>query len=101
MRTITGKLEGPQEIMGDVTLTGMITGDVLVRSGAHLDLNGMCCASLRVEPTGSVDLRGTVAGDVTNDGGDLHVYGVVAGKLVEHGGSTVVHPGAIVGGVRR
>ena len=101
MRTINDVLEGPQILTGHVRLLGMITGDVVVASGAELQLHGMCCANLRIEANASVALHGTVSGDVTNAGGDVCVFGIIAGRLIDEGGSTVVHPGAIVTGTQR
>jgi hypothetical protein len=101
MRTIRDRVEGPQRITDDVTLHGMITGDVIVAAGGHLELHGMCSRSLRVESGGAVNLHGTVSGNVTNHGGRLVISGTIVGQLHDLAGETIIRPDAMVSGSRR
>jgi cytoskeletal protein CcmA (bactofilin family) len=95
---IAQSCEGPLEVANELALYGMITGDVTVLAGGYLHLNGTCCANLRVEPGATVALDGTVAGNVSNDGGTLHVRGRISGQLLRFRGETTVYPGAVVAG---
>ena len=101
MHRVSGTVEGVWEINDEVALTGMAAGDVVVASGGVLHLEGMCCRSLRIEQNGTVWLRGTVIGDVINAGGSLNVHGTIQGQLVDPNALAVIHPGAMIGGVRK
>ncbi len=53
----------------DGSVSGMIAGDVIVRSGREVRISGM------------------VAGDVIiEDGAIVHISGMVSGRIIDHGG---------------
>lgn len=96
-----GKIEGAVELSDELQLDGMVAGDVTVLDGGHLILRGTCCKNLLIRPGGTVDLYGTVSGDVTNQGGFLEVHGIIRGKLnTIDGGDTYVDVNAQVNGGR-
>ena len=85
-----GKIEGDVLIDSDLTLRGMVTGNITVVNGGFLALHGMCCRNLVVERGGQVYLYGTVSGDVLNRGGHLEVYGTVSGYI--HTAKVTIQP---------
>jgi len=101
MRVEHGKIEGDLSIYEHFTLHGMITGTLTVKDGGQVMLHGMVSRDLILDPGSKVDLHGTVTGNVLNRGGQLRVFGTINGSIREEGGSTVVEPGAVVGGQRR
>jgi cytoskeletal protein CcmA (bactofilin family) len=101
MRQVAGKIDGDVELSDALELLGMITGHVVVASGGHLVLRGTCCAGMRIEPGGVVQLDGTVDGDVLNAGGELEVRGAINGRLHAQAGTTVVHTDAVIDGQRQ
>ena len=102
MRVVRRKIVGDQTFTSDTQLFGMVTGSAAVASGVHLEMLGMVCRSLTVRRGSTVELRGTVIGDVINDGGHIAIHGVVEGRVLCNGGTTSVDPNAVVkGGVIR
>lgn len=77
---------------------GIVNGSVAVERGGVLALYGIVRNELFVAEGAQAHLHGVVAGVVLNKG-TLNVYGVV-GWIAQEGGSTYVHPDAIVEGVR-
>lgn len=92
------KHKGDVEIVYDLQLDGMITGNATVKDGIFLQLNGMVGKSLIIESGCSVELNGTVSEDVVNKGGNLEVYGSVNGRLVHQDGSTNINENADISG---
>lgn len=96
METITGKIEGDYTISRDLTLYGLVAGDVRVESGATFVLFGMVTGDVRVEHGASARLAGTVGGSVTNRGW-VALEGRVVGSLTNlEGGESVIHRDAVV-----
>jgi hypothetical protein len=78
------KIDGNLEVTGDYNLNGLVTGNVVVRRGGSLQLNGTCAGtpsllkkrrardhsrhcSRNVVNHGMVDHFGIIQGDVTSD----------------------------------
>lgn len=97
MRIIRDKVEGDTIISENTHLYGMIIGATTIASGVRFELDGMVIGSLHLEEQSSVYLRGTVGGDVVNNGGYLLVRGVVDGRVIELGGKTDIDPRAVIG----
>ena len=98
MRTESGTIEGDLRVEDDFTLQGMVTGDVTVGRGGHLELQGMVAGGLKVEDGATAVVRGMVAKDVLN-AGHLTVYGMVIGRLDSTtGASTTIVRGAHING---
>lgn len=94
-----GEIEGDVLIDSDLTLHGMVTGNITVINGGFLALHGMCCQNLVVERGGQVYLHGTVSGNVLNRGGHLEVHGTVSGYVyTAKDSSTFIAPNAVVKG---
>lgn len=99
MRLIRDKYEKRLDFGDDtVELTGMVIGDVNVRSGGLLELRGMVDGSVTVHVGGGVQLRGTVMRNVRNVGGALNIFGVVKGTVLHQSGTTTYYKGTIVNG---
>lgn len=78
MREEHGEVAGPLTISDDYALHGMVSGDLVVESGGHLQLFGMVTGTLRITDGGSAIIRGMVSKDVLN-AGQLEVHGMVIG----------------------
>ena len=98
-RLIEGKLEGAQIFRENVTLVGMIVGNVVVEGPGALELLGMVVGNVTVRTGGKLSLKGTVTGDLSNEGGEARVFGTISGALHKVGGQTVVDPRAAIGRV--
>ena len=84
MQVEHGKVEGDVEITGEFQMHGMFTGNVVVKAGGSLILHGMATKSVTLESGSFVNIFGTVSGDVINNGGQLQVSGIVAGKIIKN-----------------
>lgn len=91
-----------QKHPGDITIDaervelGTVFGSASVVAGGILYLHGIVTENLVISAGGKAIVRGTVGGDVTNEGGDLKISGVIEGTLRENGGKTVITGSAIV-----
>jgi hypothetical protein len=81
------------------TISGQIVGTLTVADGGDLTLNGQVTEDLVVQAGGRAEVFGMVLGNVVNRGGEATVYGRVDGRIIDEGGTTVVQPGAMIGGV--
>ena len=94
---ILSKLEGNFRCQNkDVTVQGMVIGNVVVTRNCRVLLNGMISGDVDVETGGRLDLNGVVGGSVTNKGGKISVHGTIGGTLVKGGGETLFDPQAKV-----
>jgi len=93
-----GKIEGDISVDCELTLHGMVTGNVTVVRGGVLALHGMCCGNLVVEKEAEAYLHGTVGLDALNRGGRLRVYGTVGRRVhTTENGDTFIDENAVVG----
>ncbi|HXQ25600.1 MAG TPA: hypothetical protein VN822_04255 [Candidatus Acidoferrales bacterium] len=76
----------------------MITGSATVVKGAAFELGGMICRDLVVEEGAVVHLHGMVLGNVTNNGGQLEIFGMIRGRLLKRSGTTHVDAKAVIAG---
>jgi len=93
-------LSGDLTLTSDVTMRGVVKGNVVVKSGVEFNFNGVIKGSLIVEPratayidgvitrdlllSGSTLLKGVIKGNVRpKHSGELHIEGVVKGRIVE------------------
>ena len=97
MEEFQHKIEGDVSLSSDLRLRGMVTGSVTVPANVVFELNGMIGEDLICEPGSVVRIHGTVIGSVVNDGGQVEIWGVVGSIDEKQSGSTIVHPGAVVG----
>jgi hypothetical protein len=96
MREIRDKFEGDLIVQQEqVCIYGMIAGNLTLRAGADVLLNGMVCGNVQVDG-GKLMLNGMVDGDVINGGGEIEFYGQINGHLHRLDGITRVSPGAVV-----
>jgi hypothetical protein len=93
-----GKIEGGITVGHELTVHGIVTGDVTVVAGGVLALHGVCGGNLVIHKDAEAYLHGIVGGDARNLGGHLRVYGIVGGQVrTTHGGETFVDKNAILG----
>jgi cytoskeletal protein CcmA (bactofilin family) len=96
MREIREKYEGDLVVeQEEVRVFGLIAGNLVLRMGAEVIVQGMVCGNVDVE-AGDLILHGTVNGDVVNRGGVIHIYGSIHGRVHEMSGITKVSPDAVI-----
>jgi phage baseplate assembly protein gpV len=93
------QLEGNQRISQELAFAGRVLGDVTVVDGGRFQLDGEVIGDVTVMAGGTAELNGRVFGRVTNQGGTVTIRGTVT-ELVDHSGSTVVEPQALILGRR-
>ncbi|MCK5280196.1 MAG: hypothetical protein KAK04_16695 [Cyclobacteriaceae bacterium] len=96
MKIESKKIEGDFVIQENLQFSGMITGNAIVTDGVLLDLHGTVGKDLVVKEGGKAVVKGTVEGDVINQGGAVDIYGNVAGNV---NGQANIYANAIVKGV--
>jgi hypothetical protein len=90
--TLDERFEGSVVVIGPrpTTMTGLIRGDLFVRDNSVCDVTGMISGNLLAERTGKAVLRGLVTKSCKAVGGDLEVYGLVLGDVMNEGGRIYV-----------
>lgn len=94
------RFEGSVVVIGPrpTQMTGLVRGDLFVRDNSVCEVTGMVSGNLLAERTGKVVLKGLVAKACKATGGDVEVYGLVQGDVVNEGGRVYVDKGAVVRG---
>jgi len=97
MQKTTDVMKGECLIVEDTEIMGIVDGFGRVER-TRLVVKEIITRNLTVHSGSIVELRGMVNGDVTNEGGTLHVTGMIDGALKRVPGSTTVEPGAVIQG---
>jgi cytoskeletal protein CcmA (bactofilin family) len=94
------RFEGSVVVIGPrpTQMTGLVRGDLFVRDNSVCEVTGMVSGNLLAERTGKAVLRGLVTKACKATGGDLEVYGLVAGDVANEGGRVYIDKGAVVKG---
>src|SRR2546426_489111 len=94
------RVEGGVVVIGPrpTQMIGLVRGDLFVRDGSVCEMTGMVTGNLLAERTGKVVLKGLVNKDAKAVGGDLEVYGMVVGNVVNEGGRVYVDKQSLVKG---
>ena len=94
------RFEGSVVVIGPrpTQMTGLVRGDLFVRDASVCEVIGMVTGNLLAERTGRAVLRGLVAKHAKATGGDLEIYGMVVGDVVNEGGRMYVDKGSLVKG---
>lgn len=94
------RFEGSVVVIGprSTTMTGLVRGDLFVRDNSVCDVTGMVSGNLLAERTGKAILHGLVTKAAKAAGGDLEIYGMVQGDVINDGGRLFVDKSAVVRG---
>jgi hypothetical protein len=94
------RFEGSVVVIGPrpTTMTGLVRGDLFVRDNSVCDVTGMVSGNLLAERTGKAILHGLVMKAAKSAGGDLEIYGMVQGDVLNEGGRLFVDKSAVVRG---
>ena len=94
------RFEGSAVVIGPkpTQMTGLVRGDLFVRDSSVCEVVGMVSGNLLAERTGKAVLRGMVTKSCKTTGGDMEVYGLVLGDVVNEGGRVYVDKDALVRG---
>src|SRR5213080_3507632 len=86
------RFEGSVVVIGPrpTTMTGLVRGDLFVRDNSVCDVTGMVSGNLLAERTGKALLHGLVTKAAKSAGGDLEIYGMVQGDVINEGGRLFV-----------
>ena len=99
MREIAHKIEGPFVFAEDTALRGMITVRATVPPGIIVEVHGIITGVLIVESGAKAIIHGMVNGAVHNRGGSVIIFGTVDDVFDEDpGAQTTVMPNAVVKG---
>ena len=90
MRIIDNDVTGDLVLNENAIITATVTGQVTVRKGSSLSVTGAICGDLVLQRGTTALVEGNIFGDVINNGGYLHIFGAVTGKVEENSGRTVV-----------
>src|SRR2546422_7985638 len=83
-------------VTSQMLLSGLVRGDLFVRDNSICDVTGMVSGNLLAERTGKAILHGLVTKAAKSAGGDLEIYGMVQGDVINEGGRLFVDKGAVV-----
>jgi len=94
------RFEGAVVVIGPrpTQMTGLVRGDLFVRDNSVCEVTGMVSGNLLAERTGKAVLKGLVTKACKATGGDLEIYGLVLGDVMNEGGRVYVDKGAVVRG---
>jgi hypothetical protein len=98
--TLDERFEGSVVVIGPrpTMMTGLVRGDLFVRDNSVCDVTGMVSGNLLAERTGKAILHGLVTKAAKSAGGDLEIYGMVQGDVLNEGGRLFVDKSAVVRG---
>lgn len=100
---INDKIEGDCILTGDENISGMIVGSLTIPTGVHCEMNGTVTSDVIAEAGATVEINGTVGGNLISTGAKVDVRGTVSGAIIDRSDSQLVrvHSGAIVKGERK
>ena len=95
VRVQTGTQSFPDGEVGDVTMgagsmSGLVMGDLHIRSGSNAHVSGKVMGDVFVAPNSQVTISGKVLGDVHAKGSSLRILGMVMGDLFVDAGSAEI-----------
>lgn len=100
MREEKGQIQSDVLVSEDTRITGLVAGNVRVER-ARLELGGMIAGDLVIDTGAVVDLRGMVTGNVRNVGGTVVIKGMVDGDVEGSAATTSIDARAVVKGAKR
>lgn len=97
MKIINNNVNGDITIDKETNLTGMITGNILVKESSIFIVQGVINGSITVEAKSILKVYGTVNGDIINDG-KCEISGIINGKLIKREGVFSINDNALIKG---
>lgn len=94
------RFEGSVVVIGPrpTQMTGLVRGDLFVRDNSVCEVTGMVSGNLLAERTGRAILKGMVTKSAKATGGDIEIYGMVVGDVINEAGRVYIDKGALVKG---
>ncbi|MHA7681593.1 hypothetical protein [Cupriavidus sp. PET2-C1] len=92
------KIDGAWIVTDAQAFGGMVVGPITVEPTGSLELTGMCCSSVLVR--GTAVISGMISGDLLVESGTVELRGMVAGSVFENGGEFKASPSAMIAGKR-
>lgn len=94
------RFEGSVVVIGPrpTQMIGLVRGDLFVRDNSVCEVTGMVTGNLLAERTGKAILKGLVNKEAKATGGDLEIYGMVVGNVVNEGGRVYIDKQSLVKG---
>lgn len=98
MDDINGYYQGNVVVTDSLVVRGSVRGTVTVRMNSRFELNGTVIGKVLAERGSTVNVYGTVDGQLENDDATVHVLGSVK-ELYDHPGgkATIVDARAYIG----
>ncbi len=81
----------------NVTVNGVIDGQLIVNANHRADINGKVAGDVIVHGGAIANVYGTITGNVINNGGVVEIHGVVTGSVTTLAGRTKTSSGAKIG----
>ncbi len=85
---------------GDLTITGIVNGDIELNEFSSLALNGIVNGKINVKINANAVITGIVNGTVYSDGGFIRITGIVE-HISGNSNNFVIEKDAIINGVRQ
>lgn len=84
---------------GDLDVTGVLNGAVVVKAPAHFVVHGVMNGNLQIEDGAHVELRGILNAESIQNNGSFDVFGVISCKNIVLANATL-HAGCVVNGTQ-
>lgn len=84
---------------GDLDVTGVLNGSVVVKAPAHFVIHGVMNGNLQIEDGAHVELRGILNAESIQNNGSFDVFGIISCKSIVLTNATL-HACCVVNGTQ-
>jgi hypothetical protein len=95
MENITSIVDADISTSGDVTITGILNGNIEVNSSNTLAITGIVNGNVTIHTSATVLITGILNGSIFNQG-ICEIIGTIHGELVENGGKFIIAKDAVI-----